>query len=321
MSQSHYIKNDDDCQVEFLCDKNERGRERPWRVQKLNSQYVAMAYEDVNLNKSERIFQCADVLLFSRSGDKLKLKRANFCRVRLCPMCCWRRSLKVHSHMTRILEAAKSEHYAYIMATFTMQNCKPSDLKSALDSLLNAYKKLVKRARISRVWRGWYRGVEITHNKTDDTFHPHIHALIAVDKRYFKGKDYIKQSELTELWRSCLGVNYTPIVDVRKTYGSDVKTISEVAKYSTKTSDIIDFDDWSLTLETVRVLDNALNNRRLVAFGGVFKELHAKLNLDDEEQGDLVRVDETSEDVLCSDKELLYFWHSGYSSYVKGGQQ
>lgn len=317
MSQTHCSINFADCQVEFLSDKNERGRERPWRVQKLNSEYVGIAYEDVNVNKAERIHNCADVLLFSRSpsGDKLKLKRANFCRVRLCPMCGWRRSMKVHSHMSRILNAAKSENFAYIMATFTIKNCTSEQLKTALDTVIGGYRKLVKRARVAQAWRGWYRGVEITHNKTDNTYHPHIHALVAVDKSYFKGKKYISQAELTELWRDCCGLDYTPIVDIRKTYGSDIKTISEVAKYATKPGDIINFDDWDMTVETVRVLDSALNNRRLIAFGGVFKDLHAALNLDDAEDGDLVHLDDGNE--LSSGSDVLYFWHTGYSSYIK----
>ena len=319
MSTSHCITNPLECQepegLNFLSDKGARGRERPWRVHKLNAEYIAIAYEDINMSKSDRVQHCADTLVFGRADGKLKLKRANFCRVRLCPMCGWRRSLKTHAHMSRILEAAKPLQMRYLMVTLTVKNVSADELSGALDELFHAYKLLVQRTRIKNAWRGWYRGVEITHNKQDDTYHPHIHALVAVDKSYFKSKKYIRQDELTELWRECLRANYTPIVDIRKTYGDSVHAVSEVAKYATKVGDIVDFDDWGLTVQTLDTLDKALDKRRLIAFGGEFKRLHAELNLDDTEDGDLVHLD--CDELQSAGDDVLYFWHTGLSSYIQ----
>lgn len=304
--------------VKFLSDKTERGKERPWRVHKLNSQYISAAYEDVNVNKAERILNCAETLVFVRDEkSKLRLKKANFCRVRLCPMCSWRRSLKTHAHMERILGAAKPLGYRYLMVTLTVKNCDGERLSSTLTQIIEGYKKLVRRKKVKDAWNGWYRGIEVTHNINEDTYHPHIHALVAVDKSYFKSKKYISQEELTALWRDCCGLDYDPIVDVRRTYGDDVRAVSEVAKYSTKAGDVICFDDWDLTVDTVRVLDAALADRRLIAFGGKFKELHKQLNLDDTEDGDLVNVAEGADELDEVADELLFWWHVGYSQYVR----
>ena len=320
MSQHNHTTNRIVCQepdgLNYLSDKSARGRERPWKYHKMNSVYIAIAYEDINMNKCERVKKCADTLVFSRKEGKFKLKSANFCRVRLCPMCAWRRSLKTHAHMSRILEAAKPLGLQYLMVTLTMRNCSADELSVNLTRLIGGYKKLVTKARVERAWQGWYRGVEITHNRQSDTYHPHIHALVAVKPRYFKDKTYISQADLSVLWQRSLGVDYTPVVDVRRTYGDSVHAVAEVAKYSTKAGDIIDFDDWGLTVSTLETLDKALNKRRLIAYGGEFKRLHALLNLDDTEDGDLVHVDGEDE-IDIGGEEVCYFWHTGLSSYVQ----
>lgn len=273
------------------------------------------------MHKAERLAACADTLTFRRTDSgKLRLASAHFCRVRLCPICAWRRSLKTHAHMRKILDAAP-DNLAYIMVTLTLRNCDGSALKSSIDCLLGGFRRLVLLKRC-KSWVGWYRGVEVTHNTKNDTYHPHIHALVAVNKRYFKTSDYIKQAELAELWRAAARLDYEPIVDIRRIYprtsGADsiISAVCEVAKYATKAGDIINFDDWDMTCDTVKILDKALERRRFVAFGGVFKQLHAQLNLDDVEEGDLVHLD--SEDTDTNDSEkLLFLWHTGYNRYVK----
>lgn len=314
---------------EVLRDISPSGRERPWHVRKLENQYISAAYEEVNVAKAGRLSECAKALLFVRKeGGGLRLKQANFCRVRLCPICAWRRSLKTSAHFNRILRAAEPEHLEYIMATFTLRNCQPDELSRTLDTLIGGYKNLVKRKRYRQAWVGWYRGVEITHNLQDGTYHPHIHALIGVKRSYFKSNKYIRQEDLTQDWREVCHLDYNPIVDIRKIKrykGKDgtsrldiIKAVNEAAKYTVKASDIICFDDWDLTVETVRLLDSVMDKRRFIAYGGLFKELHHKLNLDDEEEGDLLNVGDQDEDEEKETAdEVLFWWHTGYGRYVK----
>lgn len=90
-------------------------------------------------------------------------------------------------------------------------------------------------------------------------------------------------------------------VDVRKVKakaekGKDsndiIGAVCETTKYTVKNEDYILPNNWQLTLESVATLDKALANRRLVAFGGVMKEWHKKLNLDDEIDGKLIEEGE-----------------------------
>lgn len=313
--------------AEILHDVSPSGKERPWHVRKLENQYISAAYEDINKAKAVRLSECAQMLTFVRKDRGLKLKAANFCRVRLCPICAWRRSLKTQAHVNKILLAAEPQHLDYIMVTLTLRNCTPDKLSATLDQLIKGYKYLVQRKAYKQAWLGTYRGVEVTHNMQQDTYHPHIHALVAVKPSYFKKSGYISQAQLAEDWAAVCGLDYTPVVDIRKvrryngkgasTRMDIIKAVNEVAKYTTKSSDIICFDDWDFTVQTLRVLDGAFDRRRFIAYTGLFKELHKQLNLDDTEDGDLLHVDGQDEDCNQSEDEIIYWWHTGYCRYMR----
>ncbi|WP_108307200.1 protein rep [Metalysinibacillus jejuensis] len=46
----------------------------------------------------------------------------------------------------------------------------------------------------------------------------------------------------------------------------------------------------------VKDLENALSYKKLISYGGLLKEMHKKLNLDDVEDGDLIKVNDEKED-------------------------
>jgi plasmid rolling circle replication initiator protein Rep len=95
-----------------------------------------------------------------------------------------------------------------------------------------------------------------------------------------------------------------------------INAICEVTKYTVKDSDYVIPYDWDLSQDIVKTLDIALANRRLVAWGGILKEIHNKLNLDDEVDGDLVNIDEDVTDDDTKLGQLLAFWHTGYQQYI-----
>lgn len=305
--------------LEVLSDKTAKGKERPWRKNKAANEYLALAYDELNPSKALRLRNCGTFLEFAvqEDGGK-KLKSMNSCRVRLCPICTWRRSLKVHAHVMRILNAM-DEKYSYLFLTLTVRNCKGDELSAQLDELMGAWHRFARRKQFQKAVKGWYRGLEITHNvRLDspdyDTFHPHFHCLLAVNNSYFSSRDYLSQAAWTELWKESLRANYTPIVDVRRVKGNTSMAVAEAAKYAVKGSEYIVPEDWDLTIDTVRILDHALEQRRLVAFGGNMKELHKELNLDDEIDGDLVHIDDELEPE--EGIEQVFFWHSGYQQYL-----
>ncbi len=309
--------------IEILTDKSAKGKERPWREKKMANTLLALAYDDVNEKKAARLRDCGNYLSFAIHEDGTKkLKHMDSCRVRLCPMCAWRRSLKVHAHTVQILDAMQ-EQYAFIFLTLTVRNCLAEDLSGTIDTMMTAWRRLTERKAFKTAVKGWYRGLEVTHNvdikdEYYDTYHPHFHALLCVNKSYFKSRDYLSQEAWTSLWRESARLSYDPMVDVRKVRGSTSQAVAEAAKYTVKDGDYILPDDWDLTVDTVRVLDAALDNRRLVAYGGLMKELHKQLNLDDEVDGDLIHVgDDDGSDAPETSKTVDFFWHTGYSQYVR----
>ncbi|MDI6578281.1 protein rep, partial [Bacillus subtilis] len=77
--------------------------------------------------KAEKLISSAEYLSFKRDPEtgKLKLYQAHFCKERLCPMCAWRRSLKIAYHNKLILEEANLQYgCGWIFLTLTVRNVK-----------------------------------------------------------------------------------------------------------------------------------------------------------------------------------------------------
>lgn len=303
----------------FLQDESASGKERPWREHKMANELLSSAYDSVKPEKAKRLRECATRLTFEQlDNGKLRLRGMFNCRVRLCPVCTWRRSLKVAAQMHAIMNAIKADKpCSYILVTFTQKNCEPEDLQNEITLILRAFNNLTKLKAYQRAIHGYYRAMEVTHNISGDTYHPHIHAVFAVNRSYFTNKNYISQDQWVALWRQCLDLDYDPNVDVRRIKGDTARAVAEVAKYSVKTSDYLIPDDWEMTLNTVRLLDIALDNRRFVGFGGIFKEYHKKLHLDDAESGDLVNVDPDDKLEVNKSRLVHFAWYSGYRQYVR----
>ena len=329
--------------------------------------------DDYWSKRSKRLKSCASFLkfrIFNNNAEKLQLnnnaeklqlkKMSTSCKVRLCPVCSWRRSLKIFSHALKIFSYLEnnedySNKYDYLMLTLTVRNCSGSELSSTIDWLMKSFDKLMKRREIKKIAKGWYRGLEITHNhntysKSYNTYHPHYHVILCVGKSYLSNHKqklgYLSKAKWLQLWKECTGDNTITQVDIReidvnkkrkeriskldtssmsatelekeKRKASIIDSTCEVVKYAVKDSDYIISWNWELTNEVVSVLDIALRNRRLIAWGGVLKEIHKKLNLDDEVDGDLVNID--NEQINISDVssviDISAFWHVGLSDYV-----
>lgn len=320
---THHNKPTAQCQ---LRDVSESGRERPWRRKKLANRLLSQAYKSVNPDKAERLQNCASWLVFRETdgGLQKKLESAIFCKVRLCPMCAYRRSVKLAVHMDRIMKALESDgQYAYIFATFTVRNCAGDDLSATINAMMAAWSRISRAKSFKDVVLGWYRGLEVTHNvdsnsKDYDTYHPHFHCIFVVSKAYFSSRKYISHDKWVRMWAKAMRIDYAPNVDVRRVKGNTIKAVAEATKYSVKDADYILPNDWDLTVDTVRILDAALADRRLVAYGGKMKEWHRRLNLDDEIDGDLIHVQDETDLTQELDSHLVrYVWNVGYNQYFR----
>lgn len=267
----------------------------------LAQSYVRLGYDA----KAERVGECGTELEFRKSedsSDNWRLSSANFCRDRLCPMCSWRRSYKIFAQVSQVMDVI-ADKYAFIFLTLTVPNCEPDRLIETLDNIQAGWRRLVSYKRFKSAVRGSFKALEITRNSDVGTYHPHLHNILAVDKNYFLGSDYIKRDEWLQMWQKAMQDPTITQVDVRKCRpkeeirdGTDAvkalgAAVAEVAKYSVKSSDYLIPGEYDLTDEIVFTLGAALHSRRLTAFGGVFDEVHKKLMLDDCENGDLINVD------------------------------
>jgi len=312
---------------EILKDVNASGKDNKWKERKKSTLDLADSYKRMRSNKYYRVLDCSTFLEFRVTvKDSLKLTRANFCKVRLCPMCSWRRSLKIFGQVSRVMDYVEENYnYKYIFLTLTVKNCYGEDLRDTLDLMTKSFNKMNQRKAFKQAVKGYFRSLEITYNKNKDTYHPHFHMILAVNSSYFKNTDtYLTQNDWTNLWKSCLKVDYTPVVDVRRIRENkdenSGKVVAETAKYTVKPEDFLIRDEKgnikeNLTDEVVETLDKALHRKRLTSFGFKFKEVHKKLNLDDAEDGDLTNTDneELREDL--TNIILRYQWNVGIKNY------
>lgn len=321
--------NDYNTELEILKDVNKNGKDNLWQERKLNTLDLAESYKRLGYKKYYRVLDCSTFLEWRYYVElkEKKLINANFCKVRLCPMCAWRRSLKTFGQVSKVMDYVEENYdYKYIFLTLTVKNCYGEDLKDTLDLMTGSFNKLNQRKPFKNAVKGYFRGLEVTYNEDENTYHPHFHLILAVNKSYFSDtKSYLSQEDWTNLWKESLKVDYTPIVDVRRIKASDDdtygKAIAETAKYTVKTNDYLIKNEEgkineALTDEVVDTLDTALHRKRLVSFGFVFKEVHKKLNLDDTEDGDLKNTD--NDDEIRSDLFsviLRYQWNIGIKNY------
>jgi plasmid rolling circle replication initiator protein Rep len=306
-----------------LTDRIGKRRERPWRKKKMGNTKLAKSFERLGyVKKAARTAACGTHLDFGIDTQKTKhLIRADFCRERLCPMCAWRRSLKVFSQVSQVMQVVFEQHPKYIplFLTLTLKNCNAEDLSGTLDQIFRGWKILFQRKDVEIV-KGWFRALEVTHNQTNDTYHPHIHAILIVPSSYLVGKNYISTVKWVKLWRECLSVEYDPVCDIRRIKIKDgepeYKVVAEVSKYTTKETSYLKKDE-SLTDKLVKIFGDALKGRRLYAFGGILRDIAKALKLQDLEKGDYVRIndDNIRSDIFIAIEK--YHWHIGIGNYVK----
>ncbi|WP_138824842.1 protein rep [Bacillus altitudinis] len=328
----------------ILQDKTATGKKRDWKGKKMRSSLMSSHYEGLEKRigapyygkKAEKISNCAECLAFKREKEtgRLKLYQAYFCKVRLCPMCAWRRSLKIAYHNKLIVEEANRQYKpAWIFLTLTVKNVEGDQLKQTITDMMQGYRKLFQYKKVKTGTLGFFRALEITKNHKENTYHPHFHVLIPVKRNYF-GKSYIKQTEWTSFWKKAMKLDYTPIVHVQRVKGKkgidaeaiekevreaieEQKAILEISKYPVKDTDVIRGNEVTEeNLDTVYYLDDALSARRLIGYGGILKDIHKELNLTDAEDGDLVRIEEEDDDVANETFEVMAHWHVGIKNYI-----
>lgn len=221
------------------------------------------------------INECGDLLMFLSDFEmeNKKLHKGSFCKNRFCPMCSWRMACKDSLKISILMEHLKKEgNKEFIFLTLTAPNVKGDKLEEEIRKYNKSFDKLMKRNEVKNIVKGYIRKLEVTYNsdmssKSYDTYHPHFHVVIAVNKTYFKKSDlYINQQRWLELWQEATGDSSITQVDVRKSRANNLKEVYELAKYSAKDSDYL------ISRPVFETFYKVLKGKRFIVYGGLFSE-------------------------------------------------
>ncbi|PTJ04834.1 protein rep [Staphylococcus simulans] len=305
---TRYINENQD--VETLKDVSKSGKERPWREKKIDNVSYADILEILKIKKAHNVRECGNILEFKPTEEGyLKLHKAWFCKSKLCPICNWRRAMKNSYQAQKIIgEVIKEKPKSrWLFLTLSTRNAVDGKtLEESLTEMTKAFHKLFKYKKVSNNLIGFMRSTEVTVNHKDGSYNQHMHVLLCVESKYFRGaENYISQEEWVKLWQKALKVSYKPVANIKaikpnKKGDSDIQAaIKETSKYSVKSSDYLTGDKEKDT-EIVSDLEQGLYRKRMLSYGGLLKKKHKEMNLDDAEEGNLIH---TNDDEKVTDEE------------------
>lgn len=252
-----------------------------------------------------RIIDCGTFLelLGDFEMENRKINKANFCKNRFCPMCSWRLACKDSLEISILMEHLRcEENKEFIFLTLTTPNVKDDSLEEEIRKYNKAFEKLMKRKEVKTIVKGYIRKLEVTYQKEQyitkdlwkrkkdyyekgglvigdlepnyDTYNPHFHVVIVVNKSYFTDKDYyISRERWLELWQLSTGDKSITQVDVRKAKSNNHKEVYELAKYSAKDSDYL------VSRPVFETFYKALKGKQVLVFSGLFKDAHKMYKL------------------------------------------
>lgn len=330
--------------LEKYTDKKKRNR-------KLTAAYIVKRVSELML---KRIECCSNFITFYANEDLTKKKSANAnrCGFRFCPICSWIQAKKDAIKIGVLMRYIEIEHgKTFIFLTLTVPNVSSDKLGETITEMNKAYKKMFSRKDIQAMNKGYIRKLEVTYNNEEyitksiwygngkhkkslagyftslglkigdknpnyNTYHPHFHVVMIVNKSYFKSRDYIKQKKWLEYWQEAM--NNPNITQVRvnqvkdeikendydkdkdKDSGNIKKSsvINEIAKYAAKD------DDYMYNKEVFDTFYDSLKSRQLITYNGLFKDA---VKLFKAKKLDKYKDKDTTEYIYY----LLYKWEKG----------
>ncbi|MGU8907509.1 protein rep, partial [Clostridium perfringens] len=215
----------------------------------------------VSVKMSERIKDCGGflMLLADLELEHKKLYRGNFCKNRFCPMCSWRMALKDCLEISILMEHLRlEENKEFIFLTLTTPNVTGEELEQAIKEYNKAFKRLMELKEVKAIVKGYIRKLEVTYQGEKyitkklwrkkkeyyeskglklgdlepnyDTYNPHFHIVITVNKSYFTDKNYyIPRERWLELWKKSMRDERITQVDVRKAKMNNYKEVYELS--------------------------------------------------------------------------------------------
>lgn len=299
---------------EVLVDVTKNGTLIDWKSRKLKNMELSDMMFDLNLKKAIRVEECGSRLEFVLKEDgQRRLHKAYFCKDKMCPMCSWRRTMKLSyqtkSVVTDFLQARPKARFLFL--TLTVKNVSDGkELDQSLRDMTLGFNRLFKYKAIDKNMLGFMRVTELTVNDKDKTYNQHMHVLIAVSSTYFNKGEYLTNKDWRMYWQKAMKLDYLPQVHItavkpNRKKDSDIDSaIKETAKYSVKSSDFLKHE-YHENLKIVKDLNTGLNRKRMIAYGKKFKEIHERLHLSDAEEGDMIHVKDSEKDESSEKAEII----------------
>jgi plasmid rolling circle replication initiator protein Rep len=299
-------------------------QDAPWNTHR----QVADSIQQVFLNsgakrqirRGERMQACGPYLIFKLLEDpeseeiRHRLRYAEFCRVRLCPTCMWRKSMawraRFYQAWPLIQQKYRSARYFHLV--LTVPNCEITDLRDKLNQINKAWKRMVDR----KTWPalGFLRSVEVTRDK-EGRAHPHLHILMMVKPEYFSRK-YMNREVWREYWASALRIPAESLIHpyVRSVRGADdvSKLVLEIAKYAVKMKPMAKMLKNKAGQKWFLELDKQLENTKAITLGGALKEV---INSEEITDSEMIKQDKIELGRLLSD--VRYDWFYDEKSYIR----
>lgn len=230
---------------------------------------------------------CGDVVKYAiayegdmKSVKHKKLLYTETCGNRWCLRCMQRKALSDALEIYTLANYLYTEkNYRFLFITLTAPNCSGDNLRDTISQFNKGIDRLFKREPYRSDFKAWITKVETTYNVKRKDYHPHLHVLVAVDKRYLKDSDrFVSNDRLRKDWREVFGDDTITQVDIKQASGRTkkkrMKSVLELAKYTAKPSHY---------LRDQKVFDtffDAMKNRQALRFCGEFSELHKMYDLD-----------------------------------------
>ena len=293
---------------DILRDYKKSGKIRPWKKNRLLTEAISsVCYRTPGLEKyGELMDSCGTFLEYMacktvKHGKKLK--RASFCKCRMCVLCQSRRALVVQKKVLDMVGWHREKYLTDValLLTLTVPNVKGDFLGKSLDDVHGGCQRMMQRKAVKSIVRSSFRATEITYNHDREDYHPHLHMLLMVSPEYFYRKNdlYLIRDEWLRLWQESMRDNSITQVDIRrvddKGEGTFESIVAEVAKYATKPLSYIlknEKGEFEADPKVVETLHYALKKRRTFAFSGYFKKVWKEKKLQKIEKLDLISVDE-----------------------------
>jgi plasmid rolling circle replication initiator protein Rep len=147
----------------------------------------------------------------------------NSCSVRVCPHCSHRRAKVLGSRMERfLLNREKTDLRYAVLAERNSEN-----IEEGMRLLWKSWTRLRRSVRWKQKVKGCIVALEVTYNREEDTWHPHLNVLME--------GDYFPFEELRQAWSEA-SEHRGQTAFIR---AADAGTVSELIKYVTKVSDLI----------------------------------------------------------------------------------